>query len=67
MTVSFIDVGQGDSELIQSPSGKDMLIDAGPTDAGSTVVNYLQDRGISTIDILVATHPVSHNHNISAS
>ena len=57
MTVSFIDVGQGDSELIQSPSGKVMLIDAGPTDAGSKVVKYLQDRGISTIDVVVATHP----------
>jgi beta-lactamase superfamily II metal-dependent hydrolase len=57
MTVSFIDVGQGDSELIQSPSGKVMLIDAGPTDAGSKVVKYLQDQGISTIDVVVATHP----------
>lgn len=57
MTVSFIDVGQGDSELIQSPSGKVMLIDAGPTDTGSKVVKYLQDRGISTIDVVVATHP----------
>jgi len=57
MTVSFIDVGQGDSELIQFPSGKTMLIDAGPTDAGSTVSNYLRSRGISTIDMVVATHP----------
>jgi beta-lactamase superfamily II metal-dependent hydrolase len=57
MTVSFIDVGQGDSELIQSPSGKVMLIDAGPTDAGSKVVNYLRGQGINTINIVVATHP----------
>ena len=55
MIVSFIDVGQGDSELIQSPSGKVMLIDAGPTDAGSKVVKYLQDRGISTIDVAHTT------------
>jgi beta-lactamase superfamily II metal-dependent hydrolase len=34
-----------------------MLIDAGPTDAGSTVSNYLRSRGISSIDIVVATHP----------
>lgn len=57
MRVSFIDVGQGDSELIQFPSGKTMLIDAGPTGAGSTVSNYLRSRGISSIDIVVATHP----------
>ena len=57
MTVSFIDVGQGDSELIQTPSGKVMLIDAGPTATESKVVKYLQDQGISTIDVVVATHP----------
>jgi len=57
MTVSFIDVGQGDSELIQSLSGKVMLIDAGPTATESKVVKYLQDQGISTIDVVVATHP----------
>jgi competence protein ComEC len=57
MTVNFIDVGQGDSELIQTPSGKTMLIDAGPTDSSQTVAQYLRDQGISTIDIVVATHP----------
>ncbi|PKL64975.1 MAG: hydrolase [Methanomicrobiales archaeon HGW-Methanomicrobiales-3] len=57
MIVSFIDVGQGDSELIQFPSGKTMLIDAGPTNAGSTVADYLRSQGISTIDMVVATHP----------
>ena len=51
MVVHFIDVGQGDSELIQTPSGKVMLIDAGPTDAGSNVVKVLRDQGISTISI----------------
>ncbi|MCX6696938.1 MAG: MBL fold metallo-hydrolase [Methanoregula sp.] len=57
MTISFIDVGQGDSELVQTPSGKVILIDAGPTGSGSKVVEYLQDLGISTIDVIVATHP----------
>lgn len=62
MMVSFIDVGQGDSELIQSLSGKVMLIDAGPTATESQVVKYLRDRGISTIDVVVATH--SHEDHI---
>lgn len=57
MMVSYIDVGQGDSELIQTPSGKIMLIDAGPTDAGQKVENFLRNQKISTIDIVVATHP----------
>jgi competence protein ComEC len=58
LTVSYIDVGQGDSELIQFPSGNTMLIDAGPSAAaGLTVTNYLNSKGISSIDTVVATHP----------
>lgn len=53
----FIDVGQGDSELVQLPDGKVMLIDAGEASAGATVVSYLQSQGIEKIDYLVATHP----------
>ncbi len=39
MTVHYIDLGQSDSELIQY-NGHNMLIDAGSTDAGNTVVSY---------------------------
>lgn len=51
-----IDVGQGDSTLILTPDGKTMLIDAGDNRFGNTVVRYLKDRGISHIDVLIATH-----------
>lgn len=57
LKVSFIDVGQGDSELIQSPNGKTMLIDAGTNDTGINVINYLKQHKIKKIDVLVATHP----------
>lgn len=59
MTVHFIDVGQGDSILIQSPSGQNMLIDAGDNNKGDTVVEYLKSQGVDKIDFLVATHPHS--------
>lgn len=52
-----LDVGQGDSILIVSPSGKQILVDGGPDlSALEGIGNHLSffDR---TIDLLVLTHP----------
>jgi competence protein ComEC len=54
MKVHFINVGQGDSILIQFHNDQTMLIDAGPDDS---VVSYLNQQGIKKINYLVATHP----------
>ena len=56
LQVSFIDVGQGDSTLIQDSSGFDVLIDGGRTSAGPTLVAYLRDQGIDDIDVMIASH-----------
>lgn len=56
LTVSFLDVGQGDSELIQF-EGKNILIDGSTKDMGTRVECYLKDQGVSSLDLLVATHP----------
>lgn len=58
LTVHFIDVGQGDSLLIQF-AGKNMLVDGGESNMGSRVVSYLKSHDVSSIDLLVATHPHS--------
>lgn len=54
--VHFIDVGQGDSILIQT-SNKAILVDGGTASAGQTVINYIKAQGISKLDVVVATHP----------
>ncbi len=59
LTVSFIDVGQGDAILIQTPAGQSMLIDGGERGQGEKVVEYLRKQGISKVDIMVGTHPHS--------
>ena len=56
LTIHFIDVGQGDSELMQF-AGKNILIDAGTQEMGPRVESYLKDHGVSSLDLLVATHP----------
>lgn len=57
MDVHFIDVGQGDSILIETPNGKNILIDGGVPGAGKKVISYLKKQDIEEIDLLIATHP----------
>jgi len=52
--IHYIDVGQGDSELIQI-GDKNILIDAGTSD--KKALNYLKSIGITRIDYAIATHP----------
>ena len=56
LTAHFIDVGQGDSILLQF-NGKNILIDGGTQDMGPRVETYLRDHGVSSLDLLVSTHP----------
>jgi competence protein ComEC len=53
----FINVGQGDSILIQLTNSKTILVDGGRQDAGPDVVAYLKKIGVKTIDLMVGTHP----------
>lgn len=54
----FIDVGQGDCALVIC-DGKAMLIDGGNSGDGEKIVAYLKKQGVSSIDVLIATHPHS--------
>lgn len=56
MNVHFIDVGQGDSILIQVNS-KNLLIDSGPSASKDKLVKYLNSLKISKLDYIIATHP----------
>lgn len=58
LKVHFIDVGQGDSTLIET-DGRFMLIDAGERDQGDTVVSYLKAQGVVKLDYVIGTHPHS--------
>lgn len=58
LKIHVIDVGQGDSILIESEN-KHMLIDAGERNKGNDVIDYLESIGIKKIDFVIATHPHS--------
>lgn len=58
VSVHFIDVGQGDCELILD-HGEAILIDAGENDQGETVVQYLRSQGVDHLKLAIGTHPHS--------
>lgn len=55
--VYFLDVGQGDCELIRLKNGETILIDSGTGETSAQLTAYIKDLGISRIDTLIATHP----------
>lgn len=57
LLIKYIDVEQGDSELIMLPDKKTLLIDGGDIDTGDELVSFLKSEGIEKIDYMVATHP----------
>lgn len=54
-SVSFLDVGQGDSFLIRAPQGETILIDGGEN--YNCLDAHLRQLGVRKIDLLVLTHP----------
>lgn len=56
LRVSFLDIGQGDAILIQTPSGHDMLIDGGPTNAVLEKLHSKMSYFDRELDVMIATH-----------
>lgn len=56
-SVSMLDIGQGDSFLIQAANGRQLLIDGGRDDQVLTELAKVMPQGDHSIDIVIATHP----------
>jgi competence protein ComEC len=54
LRVTFLDVGQGDSVLLETPSAR-VLVDQGPPEAD--VAGQLARMGVRSLSALVLTHP----------
>lgn len=65
MAIHFIDVGQGDSTLFQTPQGS-VLVDCGEKEYGDDVVAYLNAQGITELEYFIITHPDSDHMGCAA-
>lgn len=54
LELHFIDVGQGDSVLIRSPSGQNVLIDGGRRK--DDALEYLRSVGVTSLELVIASH-----------
>ncbi|MBS5733417.1 MAG: MBL fold metallo-hydrolase [Clostridiales bacterium] len=57
LTISYLNVGQGDCIFICLPNGETMLIDAGTASYGNHIVQYIKDSGNDTLNYVIITHP----------
>lgn len=57
LTVSFLNIGQGDSILVQGPTGRQMLIDGGPDQSVLRELPKVMGPLDRSIDLVVETHP----------
>lgn len=56
--VCFIDVGQGDCELIRTKNCN-ILIDCGEEEKADEVIGFIRCSGVERLDYVIATHPHS--------
>ena len=57
LTLTFIDVGEGDAIYLEYPGHCNFLIDTGNPKSGVKVLSTLVRRGVTRIDHLILTHP----------
>lgn len=56
-SIAMLNIGQGDSFLITSPSGTQLLIDGGKDAAVLSELVRVMPQGDRSIDVVIATHP----------
>lgn len=61
--ISFLDIGQGDSTLIQMPGNVKILVDAGPSSRVINQIEKILGSSDKYIDLAVITHPQLDHFN----
>lgn len=57
LKIYFLDIGQGDAIFIETPSGRQMLVDGGPNNKVLSKLGEVMPFYDKDIDVVVASHP----------
>ena len=57
LRIHVLDVGQADCILVQTPGGKNLLIDAGNNADWPLIDGFLRSKKVHRLDIVIGTHP----------
>ena len=57
LSIHIIDVGQGDSILIQTPKNTNILVDGGNEDSSLIISKFIKSKKAKNLDLVIATHP----------
>ena len=64
MQIFALDVGQGDSFFIISPNGKTMLIDSGESSNSKQIEQFIREKGVRQLDVVVGSH--THSDHVGS-
>ena len=56
LEVHFIDAGEGDAILLQTPSGKNIMVDCGSEETARKIRLFLDKKGVEEIDVLLLSN-----------
>lgn len=59
LSITFLDIGQGDATLIRTPKGQDIIIDGGPDNSLSKKLGAYLPFGDRDIEMMILSHPHS--------
>lgn len=61
LSIYFADVGMGNATLLHQPGKCAMLVNSGPQESGSYLLDVMQKAGVKVLDFVVVTHPSKDN------
>lgn len=64
MQIFALDVGQGDSFFVISPNGKTMLIDSGESSNSKQIEQFIREKGVRQLDIVIGSH--THSDHVGS-